>query len=56
MISLEDSNHTHVPCDVCGAPIETTYCTLNVCRACCESGKCPCDKTCAAKHPERLLI
>jgi len=39
-----------VKCEVCGKPLESMYCTTNVCRECCESGKCPNESWCAYKR------
>lgn len=42
----------HIDCEVCEGELERLYCTTNVCKSCCEDGKCPSEYFCAFKHPE----
>jgi len=42
-------------CEVCGTEIKELYCTENICRDCCNAGKCPCESWCKSKRIERRV-
>lgn len=41
-------------CKVCGKELKENYCTRNVCKTCCEDGRCP-DKDKCAAYPSIFL-
>lgn len=45
-----------VKCEVCGKPLESAYCTTNVCRECCIKGKCLRDSTCPSRKMEKWWV
>ena len=46
---IDIRSETMSVCIICGRPLETLFCTYNICRNCCSLGKCPLEEVCAYK-------